>query len=138
MRIYSGYAGNVTRCLAAAICLISAKESFLSWGQSEAPPGMLIYAWKEAISFRIFIASLIVLVGAILMYRIALLGALSAMLWILWEFAQWYELSYRGFRNPHVGDGVKQYTLGLWQASWWHALILVCSLMLVLLIIKLL
>lgn len=136
MRIFSGLAGNVDRCLAAAVCVIAAKESVLKWGQSEVPAGLLIYAWKEAICYRIFIASLVVLVGVVLRYRITLLSAFGAMLWILWEFAQWYELSYRGFRNPYVGEGIKQYKLGLWQASWWHALMLVCSLILTPLVIK--
>ena|SRR5215510_8096018 len=138
MRIYSVLADNVDRCLAAAVCVIAEKESVLRWGQSEVPPGVLIYAWKEAIIYRIFIASLVMLVGVILRYRIALIGAFGAMLWILWEFAQWYELSFRGFRNPHVGEGIKVYKLGLWQASWWHVLMLVCSLMLAPLITKLL
>lgn len=138
VKIYSDTTSNVTRLLTAVVCIISAKASVFTWSQSDAPPGMLIYAWKEAICFRMFIASLIVLVGVILMNRIALLGAFAAMLWILWEFAQWYELSYRGFVNPYVGKEIKQYKLGLWQASWWHALALVLSIVLTLLVAKLL
>jgi hypothetical protein len=87
-------------------------------------------AWDYQLTFRLFVAFVIVLIGTFFNNKVGLLISMIGLSWVTWEYVDWYRLSYNALNDPGLGYAYREHKLGLILATWGHIALLIITIVL--------